>query len=58
MPPLIRLLRPHQWAKNALAFIGLRLLYGVFYIGDWHALRSLAWALAMACVVGMFVAAA
>ena len=24
----------------------------------WHALRSLAWALAMACVVGMFVAAA
>jgi uncharacterized MAPEG superfamily protein len=42
----------------ALAFIGLRLLYGVFYIGDWHALRSLAWALAMACVVGMFLAAA
>lgn len=23
MPPLLRLLRPHQWAKNALAFVGL-----------------------------------
>ncbi|GMU43314.1 MAG: UbiA family prenyltransferase [Xanthomonadales bacterium] len=23
MPPLFRLLRPHQWAKNALAFVGL-----------------------------------
>jgi 4-hydroxybenzoate polyprenyltransferase len=23
MPPLIRLMRPHQWAKNALAFVGL-----------------------------------
>jgi 4-hydroxybenzoate polyprenyltransferase len=23
MPPIIKLLRPHQWAKNALAFVGL-----------------------------------
>ncbi len=23
MPPLLRLLRPHQWTKNALAFVGL-----------------------------------
>lgn len=23
MPPILRLLRPHQWAKNTLAFVGL-----------------------------------
>lgn len=42
----------------ALAFIGLRLLYGVFYIADRHALRSLVWTLALACVVAMFFSAA
>lgn len=42
----------------ALAFVGLRLAHGVCYIGDWHALRSLVWALGMACAVAIFLSAA
>ncbi len=42
----------------ALAFIAFRIAYGVCYIGDWHLLRSLAWLGGLACVIGLFIAAA
>lgn len=38
----------------ALAFIALRIAYGVCYLGNWHWLRSLVWLLAFACCVLMF----
>lgn len=39
----------------AIAFIVLRLVYGVLYIADKALLRSTVWALGFACVVGLFV---
>jgi uncharacterized MAPEG superfamily protein len=42
----------------ALAFIGLRLAYGVAYIVDRPTLRSLIWMGALGCVVALFVVAA
>ena len=42
----------------ALAFIALRLGYGVCYLANWATLRSLVWALAFACVIALFVVAA
>lgn len=42
----------------ALAFIGLRVLYGILYLVDQHALRSLVWFAALACTVAIFVVAA
>ena len=39
----------------ALAFIGLRLLYGILYLVDQHWLRSLVWAGALACTIWIFV---
>jgi uncharacterized MAPEG superfamily protein len=42
----------------ALAFIGLRLLYGAMYLLDWATLRSLVWMGGLACAVGEFVLAA
>lgn len=42
----------------ALAFIGLRVLYGVFYLVDQHALRSLVWFAAIGCTIAIFVLAA
>ena len=42
----------------ALAFIALRVLYGIFYLVDQHALRSLVWFAALACTVAIFVIAA
>lgn len=41
----------------ALAFIVLRLGYGVCYLGNWPLPRSLVWLLAFACVVALFFAA-
>lgn len=38
----------------AVAFILLRLAYGVFYIVDWATMRSIAWVSAVACWVAMF----
>jgi uncharacterized MAPEG superfamily protein len=34
------------------------LAYGVAYIQNWPTLRSLLWAAALGCVIGLFVAAA
>lgn len=42
----------------AIAFIALRLLYGICYLADWHRLRSLVWFAALACSIGLFVIAA
>lgn len=42
----------------ALAYIGLRVAYGLLYIADKATLRSLVWSASLACVVGLFVAAA
>lgn len=42
----------------AIAYLVLRLLFGICYIVDQATLRSLAWAAAMACTVGLFVVAA
>ena len=37
MPPLLKLLRPHQWAKNALAFVGLLAAHRWGDAAAWHA---------------------
>ena len=37
MPPLLRLLRPHQWAKNALAFVGLLAAHRWGDVDAWQA---------------------
>lgn len=42
----------------ALGWVVLRLAYGIAYIADLATLRSLLWFGGMACVVGLFVAAA
>lgn len=49
-----------QVAVDAIAvtYIGLRLLYGVLYITDKAALRSLVWAGGVACIVALFVVSA
>lgn len=42
----------------AVAYIVLRLVYGLLYIKDQASLRSLVWAAGLACIVGLFVVAA
>lgn len=42
----------------AMAFIALRVLYGVFYVTDKARLRSAVWLGAVGCVIAIFVAAA
>ncbi|UXI68744.1 MAPEG family protein [Tahibacter amnicola] len=42
----------------AVAFIVLRLVYGAMYLANQATLRSVAWALGVACVVGLFVISA
>ena len=50
---------PQPWI-NALAasFVALRVIYTLLYIHDRPTARSLVWAAAFVCVVGLFVAAA
>ncbi|MGQ0801864.1 MAG: MAPEG family protein [Pseudomarimonas sp.] len=38
----------------AMAFIVLRLLYGICYIADWEKPRSLVWLAAFGCCIGLF----
>lgn len=40
----------------AMAFVVARVLYLIFYLADWAALRSLAWIAGVACAVTIFVA--
>ena len=49
---------PTLVATQALIFVGLRVLHGIFYVTDLHLMRSLAWAAGFACVLWMMVAAA
>lgn len=42
----------------ALGYVALRIAYALLYIYDRPTARSLAWALAQACMAGLFVAAA
>lgn len=42
----------------ALAWVGLRLVYGMLYISGHATLRSLVWAGALACVIALFLAGA
>ena len=42
----------------ALAFIVLRILYGILYIADKPSARSVVWFFALLCVVALFVVAA
>jgi len=44
--------------RLAVAWVALRAAYGALYLLDHDKLRSVAWTLALACVVGLFVAAA
>lgn len=45
-------------ALLAIVFVVLRVFHGVFYVANIHALRSLAWFGAFACVVGLLAQAA
>lgn len=47
MPPLLRLLRPHQWAKNALAFVGLLAAHRWGDAAAWHATVHMFFALCL-----------
>lgn len=49
---------PARLDQLAIAWVALRVLYGVLYIADRAPLRSLAWAMATACWVAMFVLSA
>ena len=49
---------PARITLLALAFVGLRVLHGVFYVAGIAALRSLAWAGAFGCVIALIVQAA
>jgi uncharacterized MAPEG superfamily protein len=42
----------------AIAWVLLRLIYGVLYVADMAVCRSLVWFAALACVIGLFVSAA
>lgn len=42
----------------AMAWVGLRVAYGVCYMANWATLRSLVWLGAMGCWVTLFVLAA
>lgn len=48
----------HSIDVLAVAWVVLRLCYGVLYINDLARLRSVVWFAAIACVVGLFVSAA
>ncbi|MBS0229756.1 MAG: MAPEG family protein [Proteobacteria bacterium] len=49
---------PQRVAWLAMAFIGVRVLHGVFYITVQQALRSLCWLGGYACVIALMVSAA
>ena len=42
----------------AVAFIIIRLVYGGMYLANLATLRSLVWTAGLACVIGLFIAAA
>ncbi len=48
---------PVRITQLALAFVALRVLHGIFYIGNKPAFRSLIWLAALLCVVALMVLA-
>ncbi|APR66509.1 MAG: MAPEG family protein [Thalassolituus sp.] len=40
----------------AMAFIGLRVVYGALYIGNFATMRTLIWTAALGCNIALFVA--
>jgi len=42
----------------AIAFIGIRVLYGVMYLANLAALRTLVWTAGLGCVIALFTAGA
>ncbi len=48
---------PQRVMQLSLAFVGLRLIYGVIYLLNIAALRSLVWFAGIACVVAVWLAA-
>jgi len=42
----------------AIAFIGIRVLYGVMYLANLAALRTLVWTAGLGCVIALFMAGA
>jgi uncharacterized MAPEG superfamily protein len=49
---------PGRISMLAAAFVVFRILHGVFYLANAHALRSLAWLLGIVCVATLMVQAA
>ena len=49
---------PARIGMLAIAFVVLRVLHGLFYLANTHALRSAAWAGGFACVVWLMAQAA
>jgi len=45
-------------ALLAVAFVALRVLHGIFYVTNLHAMRSLVWFAGLACVIALLVQAA
>jgi len=39
-----------------MAFIGLRVVYGALYIGNFATMRTLIWTAALGCNIALFVA--
>lgn len=48
---------PALIAKLSIAFVVARVLHGVFYLGAFAVMRSLAWLAGMACVIALMVLA-
>lgn len=42
----------------AMAFIGLRVVYGALYIGNFAMMRTLVWTAALGCIIALFTAGA
>lgn len=49
---------PARIAPLSIAFVACRVLHGVFYLTNVHALRSLAWLAGFACALALLVLAA
>ena len=49
---------PQRIGLLAMAFVAFRILHGIFYITNVHAMRSLVWFGGFACVVALIVQAA
>lgn len=44
--------------KLAMAYVGLRVVYGLAYLGNWSSFRSVVWTISFACPILLFILAA